>query len=92
MTLRRAFKEPERNGFGGGVLRLHYDHEGRRVCLCSFDVDTRVLSLHSLSLVPLCSLLSACFRNELVEPRREAPTQSDAFFRHSNPPNRSVYP
>ncbi|KAF5922254.1 hypothetical protein HPG69_007142 [Diceros bicornis minor] len=37
-------------------------------------------------------LLSACFRNELVEPRREAPKQSDVFFRHSNLPNRSVYP
>uniref|UniRef100_A0A8C7C4T7 Cellular tumor antigen p53 n=2 Tax=Neovison vison TaxID=452646 RepID=A0A8C7C4T7_NEOVI len=37
-------------------------------------------------------LLSACFRNELVEPRRETPRQSDVFFRHSSPPNRSVYP
>ncbi|XP_055977580.1 tumor protein 63 isoform X4 [Sorex fumeus] len=37
-------------------------------------------------------LFSACFRNELVEPRRETPKQSDVFFRHSNPPNRSVYP
>ncbi|XP_006897127.1 PREDICTED: tumor protein 63 isoform X3 [Elephantulus edwardii] len=37
-------------------------------------------------------LLSACFRNELVEPRRETPKQSEVFFRHSNPSNRSVYP
>ncbi|XP_051847616.1 tumor protein 63 isoform X6 [Antechinus flavipes] len=37
-------------------------------------------------------LLSACFRNELLEPCRDAPKQSDVFFKHSNPPNPSVYP
>ncbi|XP_074448118.1 tumor protein 63 isoform X4 [Larus michahellis] len=37
-------------------------------------------------------LLSACFRSELTDSRRDSPKQTDAILKHSSPPNPSVYP
>ncbi|KAF2978508.1 hypothetical protein EK904_011274 [Melospiza melodia maxima] len=37
-------------------------------------------------------LLSACFRSELMDSRRDPPKQTDAILKHSSPPNPSVYP
>ncbi|XP_071668761.1 tumor protein 63 isoform X4 [Patagioenas fasciata] len=37
-------------------------------------------------------LLSACFRSELTDSRRDPPKQTDAILKHSSPPNPSIYP
>lgn len=69
------------------------DHEGGKWLFLSWWLAKGpVHSSFSFLWFLLYSLLSACFRSELMDSRRDPPKQTDAILKHSSPPNPSVYP
>lgn len=69
------------------------DHEGWKVAVSFLVSDEGSCKFISSFLwFLLYSLLSACFRSELMDSRRDSPKQTDTILKHSSPPKPSVYP